>query len=107
MSQWQLAFNSIYKTTSCAALWQMTQKIAQRWYLTHSGIDIYNRETTFKCWRGCEQEGTLILWDCPYITKFWSDVFLTIANITGLSNSQIPDLAILTLAIDRIPSARQ
>lgn len=100
--QWQLAFKTIYQTSKCANHWELTQKIALRWYLTPYRMSKFLPSQSPLCWRGCGTIGQLkhIFWSCKPITSFWNKIFCTISEITGIITQA---LAILNIGIERFP----
>lgn len=66
-------------------------KIATYWYVTPVRLHRGNSDRSPTCWRGCEEEGTLIhlLWECPTLTTYWSRI---LDNVDQLFNTQVPCL---------------
>lgn len=67
--QWHRALQSTYQATKCTAMWELTQNIVQRRYLTPDRIAKFDKHTFPNCWRNCGVTGTLlhILWECPQL----------------------------------------
>lgn len=104
-TQWQHAFKSIYKATNCSSLWELTQKISLRWYLTPAKLASFSPKNPNTCWRCKTAKGDMfhIFWTCSLLQKYWSDTFKLISTITKVSTPPSPALALLNLNIDTIP----
>lgn len=104
--QWLTAINSVYKATSCTSLWEVTQKTLMRWYLTPHRLAKFNIHASHDCWRGCGQTGTLlhILWTCPHLQQLWLGVQNMLREVLHLPITLTPQLAILNLNIDELPT---
>ena len=48
-----------------------------RYYLTPVRMAINNKSTQYKCWRGCEEKGTLLhwWWKCKLVQPLWRTVW--------------------------------
>lgn len=101
-TQWQKALQSTYSATKSVNLWELTQKILLRWYLTPLQISKFDIYTSPLCWRKCGAISTLyhILWDCPHIRTLWSRVFDLLAQILNLRIPISQGLALLSLGIE-------
>lgn len=75
--QWQSSLTSTYTASKSANLWELSQKILLRWYLSPTRIAGLDPRTSLLCWIQCGHRGWLfhILWTCPLLSTFWWDVF--------------------------------
>lgn len=104
-AQWQLALKSVYKVTQCLTLWELTQKISLRWYLTPAKMASFSPHTPNTCLRFKSHKGDIfhIFWSCSAIQKYWIDTFNLLTNITKIPIPPTPALALLNLNIENIP----
>lgn len=104
-NQWQQAIQSIYKATKCSALWELTQKLSLRWYLTPSKLAAFSSKTPDTCWRCTTTKGDLfhIMWKCDHIQKYWVNIFRVLSDISAQDITPRPELALLNLNIDTMP----
>lgn len=103
---WQKAPRMTYMATRSVNLWELTQKILLRWYLTPYRIAKFVLHSSTLCWRNCGQVGTLYhtLWSCRVITQYWKAVFHLLKQILKIHINVSPDLALLSLNIETIPT---
>ena len=52
-------------------------KTTMRYHLTTVKVSIINKSTNNKCWRGCEERGTLLhrWWECRLVQLLWKAVW--------------------------------
>lgn len=64
-------------------------KIATYWYLTPMRLHKFHPNRSPTCWRGCDQDGTLLhlLWGCPELSNYWTKI---LDNVDDLFDTQIP-----------------
>lgn len=103
--QWLCAFSSLYKASSCVNHWELSQKIALRWYLTPYILSKFGKDISPLCWRNCGMIGNLLhmFWACKHLTSFWNQNFSQISRITGILTRPSPSLTILHLGIETSP----
>lgn len=104
--QWSKALQHVYSATKWTNLWELSHKVAQRWYLTPLRIARkFDSFISTLCWRNCTQAGTTyhILWDCSKLTNFWCCIFIILHQVTGLPIQLSPSLALLNIGIEDIP----
>lgn len=86
-----------------------TVKISLRWYFSPAIISRFNPQLPDCCWRLCGERGDLlhILWNCPKLLHYWSNVFQVISEMSQIQILPTPALAILSLGIDQLPYTLQ
>lgn len=94
-----------HHATASVELWMLMHKLFLDWYYTPQKLNKIFPDVQPICWRNCGSLGTLlhIMWECPVIQQFWDDVFLKIRQITSLNLHKSPDMALLSLGIEKIP----
>lgn len=82
-SQWQYALWSLYKDSRCINHWELSQKIALRWYLTPYRISKFGQNNSPMCWRNCGAIGNILhmFWACKHLTSFWNSIFRSIWSL--------------------------
>jgi len=55
---------------------EMQIKTTMRYYFTPVRIAVIQKSTSSKCWRGCEEKGTLLpcWWECKLVQPLWRTV---------------------------------
>lgn len=106
MGQWEKARSVTFASTRSVNLWKLHQKILLHWYLTPYRLSKFTPGLSSRCWRECGQLGTLphILWLCPCIKNYWTDIFNLIGQVTGIKLGPSQGMALLLLGIDLIPT---
>lgn len=98
--------NIIYlsiKSLRCTKTQELNYKLLTRWYYTPQTLNNIFPATSDRCWRGCEEQGTLlhIFCLCPIIRQFCQEIQRIINKRTEY---QIPDdLAFFLLQYSQIP----
>lgn len=101
-SQWQSAYTAIYKASKCVNHWELSQKIALRWYLTPYQISKFSQTNS---WRECSDVGNImhVFWSCKHLTSFWNSIFRQVSSITGILTPLDPGMAVLNLGVEIFP----
>lgn len=81
--QWVAALNAPFKASKSASLWELSYKIAFRWYRTPHLLHMIDKSLSLLCWRDCGSHGTLIhiLWSCNALSNYWFNTFQLIQNV--------------------------
>lgn len=104
-----VALSSISKASHCTSHHKMTIKITNRWYCTPFWLARFSPNVSPLCWREYGRVGNLlhILWHCPGLTSFWSQVFYLLATCTSILLKPQPALALLSINIDQCLSSHR
>lgn len=103
---WEQAATIPLKFSKCITHLELMHKIHLIWYLTSKRLAHMSSTSSPMCWRQCGQVGSLLhmWWSCPGISPFWSVVSTLITDILGLPLTLSPELAILDMDLQAIPS---
>lgn len=86
--QWQLAFQTIQKSSHCVGHWEMMINVTKRWQYTPCRLARYFPNASPLCWWNCGHKGNLLhtFWYSPSLIRFWNQVFQMISLLTGIIN---------------------
>lgn len=93
----------MYKLAHSSSIESRTQetnyKLLTRWYRVPAAIARIYPSVSDRCWRGCDQKGTLlhVWWECPVIRSFWMEVQTTIKNALQIEIPFSPEHFLLHL----------
>lgn len=72
--------------------WESLQKLFHKWYFTPDRLARIYPSTSPKCWRGCDNTGSLshIWWDFPPIKSYWKKVMKQIFSSCDITIPMSP-----------------
>ena len=86
------------KKRSTSIIREMQVKTTMRYHLTPIKRAMIKKSTNYKCWKGCEEKGTLLYWwwECKLVQPLWRTVWRFLKKL----KVEVPyDPAILLLSI--------
>lgn len=103
--QWLSAFKCNHQFSRCSSYRELGEQLLARWHFTPCIVAKFSDDNSNLCWRGCEQVGTLVhmVWACPHLRSFWTEVFKLIAKTTGVFTKPSVEKAILSINMSDYP----
>ena len=86
--EWMEALMSPRESAITARFRLVQLKILHRVYYTPTRLAKMGKSNTGKCNRGCGKTGTFyhIIWDCPKIRTYWTDIQQLVATLLGMGD---------------------
>lgn len=84
-TQWNAALRNSTTVSKCVRYKIIQLKIIHRAYMTPKTMNKIDPSISKMCWHGCGSEGTLIhmLWTCPLVKQFWTDIIKDLNLLDG------------------------
>ena len=102
--QWDLILKQSTSICSCVRYKIIQFKIIHRAYITPHKLKKMDPNVSELCWHGCGELGTFmhLLWFCPVIEQFWSEVIDILKAILNIHIPKCPVVCLLGSAVGNI-----
>lgn len=96
-AQWDSIWKNSMSMSNCVRYKIIQMKILHRAYITPTRLLKTDQSLTDLCWHGCGEVSTLLhlLWNCPAIKLFWTEVVRVMSEILNIAIPLCPRICLL------------